>query len=113
MRARIDQIPDGFRLKQIELAVQHRATCEFSRLGLARSCTYRRGEHRGGGLETAMGRDFEKVFAREGVWRAIERGDDLVEDMSGLRVDHLSTAGPARLQRSGAKQLRRDGRDVR
>ena len=54
-------------------------------------------------MEAAVCRDLEKIFPREGVRRAIEGGDDLVEDMPILGVDRVSMAGTARLQRGYAK----------
>jgi len=101
--ASIDQIADCFRLEEIQLAVQYGAPSELTGFGLARSRSYRRGEHCGRHVEAAMGRDLEKIFPREGMRRAIEGGDDLVEDMSILGVDRVSMTGTARLERGRAK----------
>jgi hypothetical protein len=91
----VDQIADGLRLEEVQSPVQHGAPGELTRVSLARSGAYRRREHGGRDVKAAMGRDLEKIFSRKGVRRAVEGGDDVVENLTIVGIDDMGVAGPA------------------
>ena len=93
-RGGVDQVADGFGLRQIDAAVQESAQREFARLGKPRARAH-------GPVETmpqhdgrAMAGDFDYVFGGVGTRRGEVRDDDFVDDVAFVVEQFAEGRGP-------------------
>jgi hypothetical protein len=91
----IDQIPHGLRLKEVELAVEHRSASKFSRNGGASTTLVEHGNQLRWNEKPTVTTELDQIFAGVAAWRRKERHDQLVNGVSGSveRGGNLSLPG--------------------
>jgi hypothetical protein len=67
LRARIDQIANGFGLKNIQLAIEHCSPCEFPWERLPRPRRDQHGDYGAWNQVSAVCRELDRILASEGV----------------------------------------------
>jgi len=95
---RCDDVGHGFGLREVEFAVEKGALCEFARVGLPRTALLEQRHQPRGNIRRGVARDFHSVFAREGMWRAIDGEHGFVEHAA---VGCVGESAEERLPRRG------------
>jgi hypothetical protein len=109
----IDEIPNRFCLNKVQLAIEKRAPCEFTRLGLtstgAEECCYKRNGH----CMATVGREFDGVFPRVGTGRWIDRHQTSIDKRAIVRVLRLAKDRLTRLEGPWRDYLASDDERIR
>ena len=96
-----DDVDDGFRLRQVDAAVQEGQLRELAPLRRLGAVFQTELQDAAKGHHAAVALDLDQVFAGIGMWRLHEHAQDLVDGLAGFRVGNVAVVHVSILELEG------------